>query len=104
MREELVRLRETAEAGAAAALGLTELTVEGLTLVAGRLGIPLAAAVRHLGLAGGGPERPIGQRHSLLRSLAHTLGVNAVFVGLYQTAHARVRAGGRRRQEVTKWR
>jgi hypothetical protein len=94
MREGLVRLLETTEAGAAAALGLTELTVDGLTLVAGRLGIPLAAAVRHLGLAGGGPERPIGQRRSLLRSLAHTLGVNAVFVGLYRTAHARVRAGG----------
>ena len=88
-----MRLLEPGEAGGTAALGLTELTADGLTLVTSRLGITLAAAVRHLGLAGGGPEQPTGQRRSLLRSLEHTLGVNSVFVSLHRTAHALVQAG-----------
>jgi hypothetical protein len=93
IRNGLVRLLEPEEAGDAAALGLAELTAQGLTLVTSRLGITLAAAVRHLGLAGGGPEQPTGQRRSLLRSLEHTLGVNSVFVSLHRTAHALVQAG-----------
>jgi hypothetical protein len=94
IRDGLVRLLEPEEAGDAAALGLAELTADGLTLVTSRLGITLAAAVRHLGLAGGGPDQPIGQRRSLLRSLEHTLGVNAVFVSLHRTAHALAQAEG----------
>jgi hypothetical protein len=89
----LVRLLEPEEAGDAAALGLAELTADGLALVTSRLGITLTAAVRHLGLAGGGPDQPIGQRRSLLRSLEHTLGVNFVFVSLHRTARALVQAG-----------
>jgi hypothetical protein len=93
IRDGLVRLLEPEEAGDVAVLGLAELTAQSLTLVTSRLGITLAAAVRYLGLAGGGPEQPTGQRRSLLRSLDHTLGVNSVFVSLYRTAHALVQTG-----------
>ncbi|HZU05153.1 MAG TPA: replication-relaxation family protein [Chloroflexota bacterium] len=98
----LVRLLEPGEAGGPAALGLTELTADGLALVTSRLGIPLEVAVRHLGLVAGGPDQPIGQRRSLLQNLDHTLGVNAVFVSLHRTAQALVRAGSD--DAVLEWR
>jgi hypothetical protein len=62
-----------------ARLGLLELTREGLRLLAAQLGLPLGAAVRHHGLAGGGPASPIGSRAALLAHLSHTLGADAVF-------------------------
>ena len=86
IRDGLVRLLDRSEAKDAASLGLTELTADGVRLVASRLGLPVGVAVRHLGLAGGGPEQPIGQRASLLRTLSHTRGVNGLFVGLYRIA------------------
>jgi hypothetical protein len=83
----LMRLVEACEVGAeAAASELVELTADGLALVAAQHGLSLGRAVRHLGLAGGGPERPIGARRRLLASLAHTLGADAIFVSLVCTA------------------
>jgi len=83
----LMRLVEACEVGAeAAASELVELTADGLALAAAQHGLSLGRAVRHLGLAGGGPERPIGARRRLLASLAHTLGTDAIFVSLVCTA------------------
>jgi hypothetical protein len=82
----LIRLVGSDEIGERAGLGLAELTVEGLQVVAAQQGLTLAAAVRHLGLVGGGPEPPIGARRQVLKNLEHTLGVNATFIGLYRVA------------------
>jgi len=83
----LMRLVEACEVGAeAAAAELVELTADGLALVAAQHGLSPGRAVRHLGLAGGGPERPIGARRRLLASLAHTLSTDAIFVSLICTA------------------
>lgn len=65
---------------------LLELTVEGLRLMAGYLGLPLASAVRHHGLAGGGTADPIGPRRALLAHLAHTRGTDAVFAAIARAA------------------
>jgi hypothetical protein len=65
---------------------LLEVTVEGLALVATHHGLTATAAVRFLGLAGGGPEYPIGQRTSLIRQVEHTYGVNGIFVRFCETA------------------
>ncbi|HET8630722.1 MAG TPA: replication-relaxation family protein [Thermomicrobiales bacterium] len=61
---------------------LLELTATGLARVAVRQGLTLAEAVRHTGLAGGGPASPIGNRRQLLATPAHTLGADEVFLGL----------------------
>ncbi len=45
------------------------------------------------GLAGGGPQHPVGTRPALIKNLAHTLGTNAVFVHLALTAQRRRAAG-----------
>ena len=91
----LLRLLGPREAGdAVAALGLAELTPEGLAIVAAQQGLSLPAAVRYNGLAGGGPDHPVGARRSLARNLAHTRGVNNLFAGLYHTARALARVAG----------
>jgi Replication-relaxation len=72
---------------------LSELTTSGLKLVAAHLGLSLAAAVRELGLVGGGPDDPTGSRRKLVRTLAHTRGADEVFVGLYRQARERSAAG-----------
>ena len=83
----LMRLLEASEIGVEAAVSeQVELTAEGLALVAAGHGLSLGRAVHHLGLAGGGPGRPVGARRRLLASLAHTLGADAIFVGLARTA------------------
>jgi len=82
----LMRLVEADEAGKHAMRELVEATVEGLELVATQRGLTLSVAVRELGLAGGGPDQPIGARRKLLQHLPHTLGADAVFVSLYVTA------------------
>ena len=66
--------------------GLLELTREGLQVLAAHLGLALAAAVRHHGLAGGGPATPVGPRAALLAQLSHTLGADAVFMTLARAA------------------
>jgi hypothetical protein len=71
-----------------ARLGLLELTRDGLRCLAAHLGLPLGAAVRHQGLAGGGPGSPVGPRAALLAHLPHTLGADAVFAALARAARA----------------
>jgi hypothetical protein len=71
------------EAGADAG-DLSELTTDGLGVVAAHVGLGPAAAARALGLSGGGPDAPFGQRRDLAGDMAHTLGVNSLFAGLYR--------------------
>ncbi|MBV9600342.1 MAG: replication-relaxation family protein [Chloroflexi bacterium] len=61
--------------------------------LAGWLGLRPAAASRYHGLTGGA-RRDGRRRWQLLRALAHTLGVNAVFVAFAVAAQAVRRAGG----------
>src|SRR5207237_8892424 len=70
-----------------------ELTGDGLRILAAHLGLTLGMAVRHHGLAGGGPEAPLGPRATLLAHLPHTLGTDAVFADLARAARAHP-AGG----------
>jgi hypothetical protein len=65
---------------------LYELTPAGLRTLSAYLGLPLAAAVRLHGLAGGGEASPIGARASLLRRLEHTVGTDAVFAHIADAA------------------
>jgi hypothetical protein len=93
-RRGLVRSLDPEEAGDAQTDELWELTVDGLRLVAARMGLPLPAAVRANGLVGGGPEEPIGRRRNLVRYLAHTLGADNTFINLYRLADLFTRQGG----------
>ena len=52
------------------------------------LGHSPASAVSHHGLAGGGPESPIGTRRTLLAHLHHTVGGDTVFGVLARAALA----------------
>lgn len=90
----LIRLVEPDEIGKDANLQLVELTRAGLELVAAYRGVSLSVAVREVGFAGGGPDDPIGARIKLLRNLAHSLGVDELFVSLYSTAQRDAAAGG----------
>lgn len=65
-------------------LDVAELTASGRRQLARMLGLPAAAAQRHHGLSVGSARH---RRHAL-RSLAHTLGANGVFVSLALAAHA----------------
>src|SRR5712691_6138588 len=67
---------------------LMELTAAGLRRLAAHLGLSLAKAVSHHGLAGGGPESPIGTRRILLAHLDHTVGADAVFGVLARAARS----------------
>ena len=71
----------------------SELTVPGLEVLAAGVGLTPTQAVAALGLSGGDPDEPFGQRAALARNFAHTVGVNAVFVGLYRVIAAWRRAG-----------
>jgi hypothetical protein len=94
LRRGLVRSLGPEEAGDIQTDELWELTVDGLRLVAARMGLPLPVAVRANGLVGGGPEEPIGRRRNLVRYLAHTLGADNVFIELYRLAGLFTRQGG----------
>lgn len=74
-------------------LELVELTAEGLAICAAQQGLSVALAVRITGLAGGGPERPIGTRRLLVAQLAHTVGVDRVFISLIRAGRRRSGAG-----------
>jgi DNA-binding Lrp family transcriptional regulator len=89
----LIQHPGTDEIGEDAAQELSELTEGGLRLVAARLGLSLAVAVRELGLVGGGPDAPLGSRRKLIGTLSHTRGVDDVFVRLYRQARARAATG-----------
>jgi hypothetical protein len=65
---------------------LVEVTMQGLRVLAGYLGLSLAAAVRHHGLTGGGARTPVGPRRALLANLEHTLGADAVFAAMARAA------------------
>ncbi|HEU4927323.1 MAG TPA: replication-relaxation family protein, partial [Vicinamibacterales bacterium] len=84
----LVRLLGAGERRESLPGDLPELTQTGLAFVAAQQGLSLPRAVRFNGLAGGGPEHPTGMRRLLLRDLEHTLGTDAVFVGLYRQFEA----------------
>jgi hypothetical protein len=84
IRLGLVRLLDSSERHWSSPSGLTELTGAGLEFVAAQQGLSPARAVRFNGLAGGGPEHPTGTRRLLMRDLAHTLGADTLFVGLYR--------------------
>lgn len=81
---------------------LVELTYWGLAFAAAQQGLSLSAAVRYNGLAGGGPDDPIGARESLVRYVVHTLGVNAVCLEWYRVARLFAERGGD--DEVVEWR
>jgi len=74
------------EIGKHAQLELGELTVAGMELLAAGQGLSLTRAIFYHGLTGGGPDEPIGARQALLANVAHTLGCDALFVGLYRVA------------------
>ena len=73
---------------------MLELTRTGLEVLAAHLGLPLGAAVRQHGLAGGGPDHPVGARAALLRHLDHTLGTDAFMALLARAAAAHPAGGG----------
>jgi hypothetical protein len=79
-----------------------EVSTVGLETIAAHQGVSRAQAVRFNGLAGGGPQRPMGDRQQLVRTLLHTLGANQVFVSLYHTARTQQLDG--RDDAVLEWR
>lgn len=94
-RNQLVRCgliralaREEVPTDAATEGELLEATVRGLTMLAGSMGLSLSMAVRHHGLAGGGPMTPVGTRRALHGKMAHTAGADAVFVTIARSARA----------------
>lgn len=82
----LMRRLSEEEVGSSAGTELIELTRAGLELAAPHLGLSLAAAVRELGLTGGGRDNSVGPRRALLRNLAHTRDVDEIFVSFHRLA------------------
>jgi hypothetical protein len=82
-------------------LGLMEITLAGQRRIAATLGLDPRTATRYHGLIGAGRSHA-GRRRRLLRALAHTLGVNAVFVAFATAASAVRRAGGT--DDLAEWR
>lgn len=72
---------------------MVEATAEGMRLAAAQQGLTLGEGVRHNGLVGGGPERPLGARAKLAQNLQHTLGADEIFVRLILTGR-RLAANG----------
>ncbi len=70
-----------------------EATAAGIAALAAWHGLSMAAAVRWNGLAGGGPDAPIGTRASLLAAALHTLGVEEFFANLAHRARLAARRG-----------
>jgi hypothetical protein len=90
VRRGLIRIlaREEVPTNVRAEGELLEATVWGLTRLAGSMGLSLAVAVRHHGLAGGGPLTPVGTRRVLHANMAHTVGADGVFVTIARSARA----------------
>jgi DNA-binding PadR family transcriptional regulator len=82
--EELNEARSGLRPGGPPGLDVAELTASGRRQLARMLGLPAAAAQRHHGLSVGSARH----RRRALRSLAHTLGANDVFVSLAVAARA----------------
>ena len=91
VRRGLIRIlaREEVPTNVATEGELLEATVRGLTMLAGSMGLSLSMAVRHHGLAGGGPMTPVGTRRALHAKMAHTVGTDGVFVTIARSARAR---------------
>ena len=82
-------------------LGLVETTLAGRKLLAGWLGLDPTTASRYHGLIGDG-RLQAGKRRRLLRTLAHTVGANEVFVSFAVAANTIRQAGGT--DELVEWR
>ncbi len=82
-------------------LGLVEITLQGRRRLASWLGLQPSAATRYQGFIGNARGQA-GRRRRLLRALAHTLGANAVFVGLALAADHSRRQGGT--DQLADWR
>jgi len=72
---------------------LLEVTRPGLILVGAWYGLSVRSAARWLGLVGGGSAQPVGPRQKLAKELAHTRGVDLLFLDLVRNAR-KVRAQG----------
>jgi protein involved in plasmid replication-relaxation len=83
------------------ALRLVEITPAGRRRLAEWLALDTATASRYHGLIDSGPGQA-RRRARLFRALAHTLGVNAVFVALSIAAQTAARQGGG--DELIEWR
>ena len=83
------------------ALRFVEITPAGRRQLAGSLGLDTPMASRYHGLIDSGPGQAT-RRARLLRTLPHTLGVNAVFVAFALAARAAARRGGG--DELVEWR
>lgn len=94
IRRGLLRLAEPDDSADQMGEQLLEVTGPGLELVADHLGMTLTVAVRECGLAGGGPDEPVGARRTLMRHLAHTRGVDRLFIALSRTARQLTAVGG----------
>jgi hypothetical protein len=79
-----------------------EATADGLAALAAWQGLSLQAAVRWNGLAGGGPETPVGTRAGLLAAPLHTLGIEEFFAHLAR--HGRRAAGRGADEGLVEWR
>jgi hypothetical protein len=97
----LIRSPSVDEVSEQTLLAMSELTKDGLKLVAARLGLSLTVAAREFGLVGGGPNEPTGSRSKLVRTLAHTQGTDEIFVGMYRQARKRSAAG--HDEEIVEW-
>ena len=68
---------------------LVEVTIEGLRMLAGYVGLSLPTALRYHGLTGGGPRTPVGPRRALLANLDHTLAADGVCAAIARVARTR---------------
>jgi hypothetical protein len=82
-------------------LGLVEITVAGRRQLSAWLGLDAPAATRYHGLIGN-DRGQAGRRWRLLRTLAHTLGVNGVFIAFAMAADTARRHGGT--DQLAEWR
>ncbi len=82
-------------------LGLVEITLAGRRQLAGWLGLEPLTATRYHGLIGNARGQA-GRRRRLLRTLAHTVGANSVFVAFAVAAESATRQGGT--DQLVEWR
>jgi hypothetical protein len=82
-------------------LGLVEVTLAGRRRLASWLGLDSAAATRYHGLMGSGIAQA-GRRRRLLRTLAHTVGANEIFMEFATAAERARRNGGT--DQLAEWR
>lgn len=91
-QEEIPRGSGVVDSGDWESLGLVEITQAGRLRLAAALGLDATTATRYHGFIGYGRGQS-GRRVRLLRTLAHTLGANAVFVAFAVAADAARQVG-----------